>query len=43
MGPQDGEGAFIGSAMGELLLKLTMMTLRSVIHVESFVNQLPNF
>ena len=38
LGPQDEEGAFIGSAMGELVLKLTTMTQRNVIQLESCIN-----
>ena len=38
LGPQDEEGAFIGSAMGELVLKLNTMTRRNVIQLESCFN-----
>ena len=40
--PQDEEGAFIGSEMGELVLKLTMITQRIVIHLEFCTNYLTN-
>ena len=36
MEPQVGEGAFIGSAMSELVLKLPTVTPRSVIQLEGF-------
>ena len=43
MGHQNEEGDFIGSAMGELVLKLTTMTRRNVIQLDSCINWLPNF
>ena len=36
--PQDEEEAFIGSAIGELVLKLTMTTPRIVTHLETCIN-----
>ena len=36
-------GSFIGSVMGELVLKLTTMTPRSVILLEPCINLLQNF
>ena len=36
--PQDEEGAFIGSAIGELVLKQTMMTPRIVTPLETCIN-----
>ena len=38
LGPRHQSGAFVGSAMGELILNLTLMTPRSVIQVESSYN-----
>ena len=38
LGPQDEKRAFIGSVMGEFLLKLIMMTLKSSIQIEYYVN-----
>ena len=43
MGSKNEEGAFIGSAMSALVLKLTMMTRKSVIQLESGINYFPNF
>ena len=38
LGPHEKDGAFVGSAMGKLILNLTLMTPRSVIQLESSFN-----
>ena len=38
MGPREEDGAFVGSAMGELMLNPTLMTPRSVIQLDSSFN-----
>ena len=38
LGPHEEGGAFVGSAIGELILNLTLMTPRSVIQLESSFN-----
>ena len=40
LGPNEEDGAFIGSAMAEMILNLTLMTPRSEIQLESSFNQL---
>ena len=39
LGSQDEEEAFICSAMAELVLKLTAMTRRNAIQLESYINE----